>query len=130
MAAGSYSVYLNLNDYESIIEVSTVLSFSTSGVAPLTIYDDVYFTPGSGTYDALAGGIGADTFEFSVGHGNNRIEDFEDGVGLIHINANTSTQGTLIVANHADGALITFANVTIIVEDMHYTDITLADITF
>ncbi len=90
--------------------------------------DDI-INGGKGT-DVLTGGLGADVFVFANGDGNNTITDFEDGVDMIEINASANAQGSLIVASHADGALLTFGNVTVLIEDVSYTDITLDDITF
>ncbi len=80
--------------------------------------------------DQLTGGAGADTFVFAAGDGDNVITDFEDGTDFIQINASTASQGNLIVADHTDGALVTFADVSILVRDVDYTDITLDDILF
>lgn len=67
--------------------------------------------------DVLSGGDGADVFKFSSGHGKDTVLDFTVGTDLIEITNGASGLDDLSLQMAGDDVLISFANVTILVED-------------
>lgn len=80
--------------------------------------------------DKLVGGLGIDNFVFAAGDGDDIIKDFEDGVDLIQINATLASTGALIVEEQGAHTLVTFEDVSILIKNVDYTQITLEDFVF
>ncbi|MEX0302409.1 MAG: calcium-binding protein [Leisingera sp.] len=68
--------------------------------------------------DLLTGGSRADTFVFHKGHGNDTITDFTAGLDHIQIGRGASRLDQLDFEQQGDDVLVSFANVTILVEDV------------
>ncbi|WP_083100637.1 calcium-binding protein [Pseudophaeobacter leonis] len=77
--------------------------------------------------DLLVGGGGKDIFVFHKNHGDDTIRDFASGQDLIEIGRGASRFGQLDITQQQDDVLISFANVTILVEDASWSDIAQAD---
>ncbi|MFW8593243.1 calcium-binding protein [Cribrihabitans neustonicus] len=67
--------------------------------------------------DLLSGGGRADTFVFHKGHGNDTITDFQIGTDLIEVGRGAARLGQLEFEQQGDDVLISFADVTVLVED-------------
>ncbi|MGB3317031.1 MAG: CAP domain-containing protein, partial [Albidovulum sp.] len=81
--------------------------------------------------DRLTGGAGADEFVFASGHGTDRITDFEDGIDRIRILAGAADFGDVQISAVSGGdTRVTFADVTIILEDTDPSDIGASDFIF
>lgn len=78
---------------------------------------------GGGGDDILTGGAGRDTFVFTPGDGHDRITDFQLGIDTIAIADGVSGLADLDFVQDGSDVQISFADVTITVED-----ITLADL--
>ncbi|NSY36944.1 calcium-binding protein [Leisingera sp. ANG59] len=77
--------------------------------------------------DLLTGGGRADTFVFHKGHGNDTITDFTAGQDHIQIGRGASRLGQLDFEQQGDDVLVSFANVTILVEDITVAQLQDAD---
>ncbi|MCD9147708.1 calcium-binding protein [Pseudophaeobacter flagellatus] len=77
--------------------------------------------------DLLSGGAGADLFVFRSGHGNDTISDFELGQDKIVIGRGASWFKQLDFAQQGDDVLVSFSDVTILVEDMTLAQLQDAD---
>lgn len=73
--------------------------------------------------DVLTGGTGRDTFKFTKGHGNDRITDFEIGRDVIEIGKGANKLADLSFATKGSDVLVSFADVTILVEDVKIADL-------
>ena len=84
----------------------------------------------NGKHNWFSGGAGADTFKVRGDvFGNNRIEDFEDGVDLLQI-MNAPDFGALCVDQDGADTLVTWNGHEIRLQDTLSTDITEADFIF
>lgn len=77
--------------------------------------------------DVLTGGAGYDRFQFSKGDGNDRITDFEIGLDIIDIGRGARSLDDLEFTRKGADVLISFANVTVLVEDVKIADLRDAD---
>lgn len=77
--------------------------------------------------DLLTGDSGADFFIFRSGHGNDTISDFELGQDKIVIGRGASWFKQLDFAQQGDDVLVSFSDVTILVEDMTLAQLQDAD---
>lgn len=77
--------------------------------------------------DKLTGGGRADIFVFKKGHGDDTISDFTVGTDRIEIGRGASRFGELDIEQQQDDVLVSFANVTILIEDAEVQDIAQAD---
>ncbi|UWQ34536.1 calcium-binding protein [Leisingera sp. M527] len=77
--------------------------------------------------DVLTGGSQADTFVFHKGHGNDTITDFTAGEDHIAIGRGASRLSQLDFESQGDDVLVSFANVTILVEDITVAQLQDAD---
>lgn len=77
--------------------------------------------------DILHGGAGADHFVFHRGHGNDTILDFTIGQDKIVIGRGASWFGQLDFAQQGDDVLVSFSDVTILVENVTLAEIQDAD---
>ncbi len=77
--------------------------------------------------DTLTGGSGADTFVFNRGHGDNVITDFAIGEDMININSGADDLSDLTFDALGDDVLVSFSNVTILVQDVELTALQDAD---
>ncbi|WP_411352768.1 calcium-binding protein [Leisingera aquaemixtae] len=77
--------------------------------------------------DLLTGGGRADTFVFHKGHGNDTITDFTAGQDHIQIGRGASRLGQLDFEAQGDDVLVSFADVTILVEDISLAQLQDAD---
>ncbi|UWQ60120.1 calcium-binding protein [Leisingera caerulea] len=77
--------------------------------------------------DQLTGGGRADTFVFHKGHGNDTITDFTAGQDHIQIGRGASRLGQLDFEQQGDDVLVSFADVTILVEDISAAQLQDAD---
>ncbi|UWQ47351.1 calcium-binding protein [Leisingera aquaemixtae] len=77
--------------------------------------------------DLLTGGGRADTFVFHKGHGNDTITDFTAGQDHIQIGRGASRLGQLDFEKQGDDVLVSFADVTILVEDISLAQLQDAD---
>ncbi|MCB4458596.1 calcium-binding protein, partial [Leisingera sp. McT4-56] len=68
--------------------------------------------------DLLAGGAHADIFVFHQGHGNDTITDFTAGEDHIRIGRGADDLGGLQFQAQGDDVLVSFADVTILVQDI------------
>ncbi|MEX0302408.1 MAG: calcium-binding protein [Leisingera sp.] len=68
--------------------------------------------------DILQGGGGKDVFVFHKGHGNDTIRGFQEGIDLISIGRGASRLKQLDFEQQGDDVLVSFADVTILVEDV------------
>lgn len=73
--------------------------------------------------DVLTGGGGRDVFAFRKGHGDDRITDFEIGRDIIEIGKGASKMSDLSFAQTGGDVLLSFANVTILVENLRVADL-------
>lgn len=73
---------------------------------------------GRGT-DELTGGGGRDVFQFKTGDGSDRITDFQQGRDKIEFIRGADDLGDIDVTQSGDDVLITFADVSILVEDQN-----------
>ncbi|WP_293572849.1 calcium-binding protein [Phaeobacter sp.] len=73
--------------------------------------------------DRLTGGAYADTFVFNQGYGNDTITDFSAGQDLIEIRSGANGLADLTFTAMGDDVQITFANVTILVENIALADL-------
>lgn len=93
--------------------------------------DDNDWLRGDKGNDRLTGGAGADEFVFATGHGSDRITDFEDGTDLIRITSGAADFGDVTVRSAAGGHThVSFADVTIILENTDPSDIGASDFIF
>lgn len=74
--------------------------------------------------DTLKGGGGADTFIFSRGDGSDTIKDFNIDADLISILRGANSFSDLTVSQSGSDVEITFANVTITIEDLNTAEVT------
>ena len=130
------------NDGNDILRGSTGHDTLKGGTGHDTVYggsgNDVLFggdgndwLRGDKGNDRLTGGAGADEFVFATGHGSDRITDFEDGTDLIRITSGASGFGDVTVRAEAGGhTRVTFADVTILLEDTDPSDIGASDFVF
>lgn len=77
--------------------------------------------------DTLAGGGGRDTFVFARGDGTDRIADFEDGRDAIRIGRGAGEMADLAIAQAGPDAVVTFADVRIVVTGMEAGALTAED---
>lgn len=77
--------------------------------------------------DTLHGGAGADRFVFHRGHGDDTILDFAIGQDKIVIGRGASWFGQLDFAQQGDDVLVSFSDVTILVENVTLAEIQDAD---
>ncbi|WP_323782267.1 calcium-binding protein [Leisingera sp.] len=77
--------------------------------------------------DMLTGGKHADVFVFHKGHGNDTISDFTAGEDHIAIGRGANRLSRLEFDSQGDDVLVTFANVTILVEDITVAQLQDAD---
>lgn len=77
--------------------------------------------------DVLTGGRGTDTFVFQKGHGNDIITDFTIGEDVIQIGRGASRMGQLDFEQQGDDVLVSFANVTILVQNTTVDDLNTSD---
>ncbi|NVK15901.1 MAG: calcium-binding protein [Rhodobacteraceae bacterium] len=77
--------------------------------------------------DLLTGGGRADTFVFHKGHGNDTITDFAAGQDHIQIGRGASRLGQLDFEQQGADVLVSFADVTILVEDISVAQLQDAD---
>ncbi|UWQ76949.1 hypothetical protein K3724_08985 [Leisingera sp. M658] len=77
--------------------------------------------------DVLTGGSQADTFVFHKGHGNDTVTDFTAGEDRIAIGRGASRLSQLDFESQGDDVLVSFANVTILVEDITVAQLQDAD---
>ncbi|UWQ38909.1 calcium-binding protein [Leisingera aquaemixtae] len=77
--------------------------------------------------DLLTGGGRADTFVFHKGQGNDTITDFTAGQDHIQIGRGASRLGQLDFETQGDDVLVSFADVTILVEDISLAQLQDAD---
>jgi serralysin len=77
--------------------------------------------------DLLIGGSRKDTFVFHKHHGDDTIRDFASGQDQIEIGRGASRFGQLDITQQQDDVLISFANVTILVQDASWSDIAQVD---
>lgn len=77
--------------------------------------------------DELTGGSGADRFVFHRNHGNDTITDFEIGLDHIYIGRGASRMNDLSFNQQGDDVLVSFSNVSILVEDTTTADLQDAD---
>lgn len=68
--------------------------------------------------DVLTGGAGRDVFFFRKGNGDDRITDFEIGLDTIEIGVGASDLSDLSFARKGADVLVSFADVSILVEDV------------
>ncbi|GHG93164.1 hypothetical protein GCM10010961_25510 [Pseudodonghicola xiamenensis] len=73
--------------------------------------------------DVLTGGAGRDSFLFARGDGHDRITDFEVGRDTIVIGRGATELSDLDFARKGADVLISFADVTILVEDVKVADL-------
>lgn len=73
--------------------------------------------------DVLRGGAGRDVFLFSEGHGDDRIVDFEVGFDTIEIGRGASGLDDLEFTRKGADVLISFADVSVLVEDVTVADL-------
>ncbi|KIC08371.1 hypothetical protein RA19_20590 [Leisingera sp. ANG-M1] len=73
--------------------------------------------------DRLTGGAHADTFVFHRGHGNDTITDFSAGQDLIRIGRGASSLEDLSFSAQGSDVLVSFADVTILVEGTTVTQL-------
>ncbi len=73
--------------------------------------------------DVLTGGAGRDIFVFRKRHGDNRITDFQIGLDTIEIGLGASDLSDLDFARKGADVLVTFADVSILVEDVTRADL-------
>ncbi|WP_152612815.1 calcium-binding protein [Leisingera sp. ANG-M6] len=95
--------------------------------------DTLYGRSGSDTLrgqagdDQLHGGTGADVFIFHRGYGNDTIQDFTAGQDHIKIGVGANGMGDLEFQTRGDDVLVSFSNVTILVEDITLAQLQDAD---
>lgn len=77
--------------------------------------------------DVLSGGAGRDRFQFSKGDGADRITDFQIGLDLIEIDSGAARLGDLGFTRKGGDVLISFADVTVLVENVTVADLRDAD---
>lgn len=77
--------------------------------------------------DLMIGGSGKDTFVFHKNHGGDTIRDFQSGGDVIEIGRGASRLEQLDFSQQQDDVLITFANVTILLEDTTLAEINQAE---
>ncbi|MFV1441708.1 MULTISPECIES: calcium-binding protein [unclassified Phaeobacter] len=77
--------------------------------------------------DVMTGGAGADIFIFNEGDHTDRITDFEAGVDRIKLGRGAESMQDVDFGQVGDDAAIYFADVTVIVENMTYTELQDAD---
>lgn len=77
--------------------------------------------------DLLTGGAGSDQFLFSRNHGNDTITDFELGLDQIAIGRGASRLNQLEFEQQGDDVLLSFSNVSILVEDSTVSQLQDAD---
>ncbi|MGR3759602.1 calcium-binding protein [Roseobacteraceae bacterium NS-SX3] len=77
--------------------------------------------------DLLTGGAGRDVFLFHRNHGNDTISDFELGIDRIEIGRGASRLGQLDFEQQGEDVLVSFSNVTILVEDVTLAQLQDAD---
>lgn len=82
------------------------------------------------SFDILTGGDGRDTFVFGGRDQRNRIEDFEDGRDRIEITDGATSFSDLDVAAGRKGALVTYANTTLLLVDVDPAAVTADDFIF
>ena len=73
--------------------------------------------------DVLTGDAGQDVFRFREGHGNDRITDFKVGVDVIEIASDASGLSDLEFSAKGSDVLVSFADVTVRVEDITVADL-------
>ncbi|MCH2164606.1 MAG: calcium-binding protein, partial [Marinovum sp.] len=66
--------------------------------------------------DRLTGGAKADVFQFALGDGTDTLVDYQDGTDQIEILSGAATFGDLSFSDSGSNAIITFGNVSIIVQ--------------
>ncbi|MFW8634300.1 calcium-binding protein [Cribrihabitans pelagius] len=77
--------------------------------------------------DRLAGGAHQDVFKFHRGHGNDTITDFQTGTDLIEIGRGASRLRQLEFEQQGEDVLLSFADVTVLVEDISVAQLQDAD---
>ncbi|WP_264213713.1 calcium-binding protein [Leisingera thetidis] len=77
--------------------------------------------------DILTGGIGEDIFAFRSGHGNDTIQDFLAGTDRIQIGRGAADIADLEFQRQGGDVLVSFADVTILVEDITLAQLQDAD---
>ncbi|MGD9865954.1 MAG: calcium-binding protein [Pseudodonghicola sp.] len=77
--------------------------------------------------DVLSGDAGRDRFQFGKGDGADRITDFQIGLDLIEIDSGAARLGDLEFARKGGDVLISFADVTVLVENVTVADLRDAD---
>jgi Ca2+-binding RTX toxin-like protein len=77
--------------------------------------------------DRLTGGSHADTFVFSRGHGHDTITDFRIGEDMIEITRGANGLQQLGFLEQGSDVRISFANVSILVENVTLSDLMDAD---
>ncbi|MCP5072983.1 MAG: hypothetical protein GY947_06765 [Rhodobacteraceae bacterium] len=77
--------------------------------------------------DTLTGGSGTDKFLFKTGDGNDTITDFEDGADLIKIISGAASFADVTVTDSGADTIVSFSDVTILLQNVDHTDITAAD---
>lgn len=90
---------------------------------------DDHLFGGSGA-DLLAGGIGADRFVFATGNGDDRINDFEDGIDRIAISSGAERFGDLVLVASGADTVISFADVSITLAGIGSAFVTAEDFLF
>ncbi|KIC25329.1 MULTISPECIES: calcium-binding protein [unclassified Leisingera] len=96
-------------------------------------HDTLYGRSGSDTLrgqagdDQLHGGTGADVFIFHRGYGNDTIQDFTAGQDHIKIGVGANGMDDLEFQTRGDDVLVSFSNVTILVEDITLAQLQDAD---
>ncbi len=80
--------------------------------------------------DKLWGGSGADTFVFSRGDGSDLIKDFNTNADMISITSGANSFSDLSLTLVGNDVEITFANVSITIEDLRISDVTADLFTF
>ncbi|MGR3759603.1 calcium-binding protein [Roseobacteraceae bacterium NS-SX3] len=73
--------------------------------------------------DRLTGGAGADEFVFHRNHGNDTVTDFQLGLDLIAIGRGASSLDQLSFQQQGADVLVSFSNVTILVEEVTVTQL-------
>ncbi|MCP5072984.1 MAG: hypothetical protein GY947_06770 [Rhodobacteraceae bacterium] len=81
--------------------------------------------------DTMSGGTGKDRFLFKTGDGTgNTITDFEDGIDLIKIITGATGFGGVTVTDSGVDTIVSFSNVSILLQNVDHTDITASDFLF
>ncbi len=85
---------------------------------------------GAGGNDRLWGDAGADTFVFDSNWGDDRIEDFEDGVDTVDMSGTGLSFGDLSISSSGGDALVSHASYSITFVGVSQTDIDANDFVF